>query len=90
MVYTHVVAFDEVRKMYAHLLTEQHVLLSSVSSSSRLDEMVFRIVSSENFRSENVLGVQEKGPEDRRTCEHENHVSGCEQQTTETEIHCTD
>ena len=67
MVYTHVVAFDEVRKMYAHLLTEQHVLLSSVSSSSRLDEMVFRIDSSENFRSENVLGVQEKGPEDRRT-----------------------
>lgn len=35
MVYTHVVAFDEVRKMYAHLHVEQHVFPISLSSSLR-------------------------------------------------------
>lgn len=63
MVYTHVVAFEEVRKMYAHLHVEQHVLPISVSSSLRWDEITFTIESSENARPENVLSVQENAPE---------------------------
>lgn len=35
MVYTHVVVFDELRKMNAHPRVAQHVLAISVSSSPR-------------------------------------------------------